>query len=277
MRRGLSEIKSPTIQIAVDMKNTIGILPAAGVASRLRPFLHPKELLPILFTLDRQSGEARPMLAAEYSLVAMREAGIEKCIVIINEAKSEILKYFGNGSELGMNLVYAVQSEPAGLPQAIAVATPWLNDASVCMALPDTVFRPRRALRMICEKKQSSGSELVLGVFPTSEPHHLGPVRIGDNGRVIEVQDKPAETDLMNTWGMAVWSPRFTDLIDQCVATWAAENKDGTEHPLGEIFEIAVRSGFKVDSVFFENGDYVDAGKPKGIASIILDDSKWSD
>ena len=243
----------------------------------MRPFCHPKELLPILFTLDRESGEARPVLAAEYSLAAMREAGIEKCIVIINEGKSEILKYFGNGSELGMNLVYAVQSKPAGLPQAIIAAKIWLDDANVCLALPDTVFRPRMALRMICEKKQSSEAELVLGVFPTSEPHHLGPVRIGDNGRVIEVQDKPAETDLMNTWGMAVWSPRFTDLIDRSVERWAAEDKDGAEHPLGEIFEGAVRSGFKVDSVFFENGGYVDVGKPKGIGSIILDESKWWD
>lgn len=256
------------------MKNTIGILPAAGIGSRLRPFLHPKELLPILFSLDRQSGEARPMLAAEYSLAAMREAGIERCIVIINEGKSEILKYFGNGTEMGMNLVYAVQSEPAGLPQAIIAAKTWLKDADVCLALPDTVFRPRTALRMICEKKQSSGAELVLGVFPTLEPQHLGPVRIGDNGRVVEVQDKPPETDIMNTWGMAVWSPRFTDLIDRSVEKWAAEDEEGKEHPLGEVFESAVRSGFKVDSVFFEEGDFVDVGKPKGIGSLILDESK---
>jgi glucose-1-phosphate thymidylyltransferase len=260
--------------MAVEMENTIGILPAAGIGSRLRPFPHPKELLPVLFSLDRRSGEARPMLAAEYSLMAMRDAGIEKCIVIINEGKSEILKYFGSGSELGMNLLYAVQSKPAGLPQAIMAAKTWLSDANVCLALPDTVFRPRTAVRMICEKKQSSDAELVLGVFPTSEPQHLGPVRIGNNSQVVEVQDKPAETDIMNTWGVAVWSPRFTDLIDRSVKKWAAEGETGTEHPLGEVFESAVRSDFKVNSVFFENGDFVDVGKPKGIGSILMDESR---
>ncbi len=259
------------------MNSTIGILPAAGMGSRLRPFRYPKELLPVLFTLDRQSGGARPMVAAEYSLTAMREAGIGRCIVIVNEGKTEILKYFGDGAELGMNLVYAVQSKPAGLPQAIHAARAWLDGASVCLALPDTVFRPRDAIRMICEKKQSAQAELVLGVFPTSEPQHLGPVRMADDGRVIKVQDKPAKTDLMNTWGVAVWSPRFTDLLSQFVERWASGDASGKEHPLGEIFEGAVSSDFKVNSVFFKDGAYIDVGKPEGIHSIILDGSAWCD
>jgi glucose-1-phosphate thymidylyltransferase len=234
-------------------------------------------LLPVLFTLDRQSGGARPMVAAEYSLTAMREAGIEKCIVIINEGKTDILKCLGDGAELGMNLVYAVQSKPTGLAQAICAARTWLAGANVCLALPDTVFRPREAIRMICEKKQSVQAELVLGVFPTSEPQHLGPVRMSDDGRVVQVQDKPAKTDLMNTWGIAVWSPRFTDLLSQFVENWAAGDASATEHPLGEIFEGAVRSDFAVNSVFFEDGGYVDVGKPEGIGSIILDGSVWWD
>ncbi|MDZ7618441.1 MAG: sugar phosphate nucleotidyltransferase [Patescibacteria group bacterium] len=257
------------------MKNTIGVLPAAGLGSRLRPFRYPKELLPILFMLDRQSGGARPMVAAEYSLAAMREAGIKRCIVVIHEGKSEILKCFGDGAELGMSLVYAVQSRPAGLPQAIHAAGDWLHGANVCLALPDTVFRPRGAIGMICEKRKRTDADLVLGVFPTSEPQHLGPVRMADDGRVIEVQDKPAATDLANTWGIAVWSPRFTNLLNQYVEAWAAEGSGGKEHPLGEVFEEAVRSDFRVDSVFFAGGDYLDVGKPEGIGSIILEKSLW--
>ncbi len=253
------------------MKRFIGILPAAGIASRLRPFRYPKELLPVLFSRDATTGRARPVVAAEYSLLAMRDAGIEKCIIIINEGKPEILKYFGNGADLGMNLVYAVQSKPTGLPRAIHAAGDWLDGAHVCLALPDTIFRPRSAIREICGEIRSNGSDLVLGVFPTDEPQHLGPVRYSTDGRVLEVQDKPVETELRNTWGVAVWSPRFTELLAGSVGAWEMKEKDEKEHPLGEIFDEAVRSGFMVRSVSFENGDYIDIGKPEGIHSIIMD------
>lgn len=259
------------------MNNFIGILPAAGQASRLRPFRYPKELLPIVFAYDRPSGSARPVLAAEYSLIAMREAGIRKCIIIINEGKTEILKYFGDGSGLGMKLVYAVQSQPSGLPQAINAAKDWLEGANVCLALPDTVFRPRCAIAKICEELQGAAADLVLGVFPTLEPQNLGPVRIAADGRVLEVQDKPAVTDLRNTWGVAAWSPRFTTLLDQSVTLWAGDELNVREHPLGEIFDEAVRSGLQVRPVIFENGGYIDAGKPEGLSAIILEGPEWWD
>jgi len=257
------------------MNDIVGILPAAGMASRLRPLRYPKELLPIVFALDRSSGRARPVVAAEYSLTAMREAGIEKCIVIVNENKTEILKYFGSGAELGMKLVYAVQSKPTGLPQAIRAAQEWLGADYVCLTLPDTVFRPRRAVGQICEELRSSSGDLVLGVFPTAEPQNLGPVRVAADGRVVEVQDKPPATDLLNTWGMAVWKPRFTALLDQTVARWEAEQGPATERPLGEIFNDAIHAGLNVRAVCFEDGAFLDVGKPEGLSAIVLEGPEW--
>jgi glucose-1-phosphate thymidylyltransferase len=262
-----------SIGLGIFMNSCVGILPAAGIASRLRPFRYPKELMPVLFTRDVHSDRARPVVAAEYSLTAMREAGIVKCIVIINESKPEILKYFGNGSELGMNLMYAVQSKPTGLPHAINSVKDWIEGAHVCLALPDTVFRPRHAIVDICQEISHSNSDLVLGVFPTREPQSLGPVRVTSDGRVLEVQDKPVETDLKNTWGVAVWSPRFTTLLNERVCRWEEKGACAKEHPLGGVFDEAVRCGFSVRSVTYEKGDYIDIGKPEGIYSMIFDGS----
>ena len=47
--------------------------------------------------VDEPDGSMRPILAAEYSLLAMKEAGIERCVIVVNDAKTEILKYFGDG------------------------------------------------------------------------------------------------------------------------------------------------------------------------------------
>ena len=258
------------------MKGIVGVLPAAGWASRLRPLRYPKELLPILFTLEAESGHPRPILAAEYSLIAMRDAGICKCIIIINEHKSEIFKYFGDGSDIGMHLIYGVQSNPTGLPQAIDAAKYWVDGDHVCLTLPDTVFSPKGAVAEIWTEIRSSEVDLVLGVFPTSEPENLGPVRFSEDGSVIEVQDKPARTEMRNTWGMAIWSPRFTSFLSDQTQKWANAVDTTKEHSLGEVFDAAVRSGFRVRCVNFAKGSFIDVGKPEGLGAIVLNGPEWT-
>ncbi len=257
------------------MKGVVGVLPAAGLASRLRPLRYPKELLPVLFALDGSSAHPRPILAAEYSLSAMRNAGIYKCIIIINENKTEIFKYFGDGSDLGMKLAYVVQSRPSGLPHAIMSAREWVGGDHVCLALPDTVFSPKGAVGEILGVIRSSEADLVLGVFPTSEPENLGPVRFAEDGRVLQVQDKPAQTDLRNTWGIAIWSPRFTALLHDQTQKWGIEGHEGKEQTLGKVFDAAVRGGLGVRCVHFAGGRYLDVGKPEGIGAIVLEGSEW--
>jgi len=253
------------------METMIGILPAAGVASRLQPLRYPKELLPIVFVADSPSGQIRPIVSAEYSLVAMHEAGIRQGVIIISESKTEILKYFGDGSELGLNLVYAVQVRPLGLPQAIAGASDWISGHSVCLTLPDTIFRPRNAVALLRNEFLRTSADLVLGVFPTQEPRQLGPVRVADDGRVLEVQDKPAATDLRHAWGMAVWSARFTSLLCDYVKRWLEGPTAAKECVLGDIFNLAVHSDFVVRAVVFEQGSFIDAGKPEGIRAAMAE------
>src|SRR5437660_7533857 len=121
----------------------IGILPAAGLGSRLRPLRSPKELLPIAFLRDPITGAVRPMLAAEYSLQAMRGAGVRRCVMVVSDRKPELLRYFGDGTDAGLSIAYVNQPEPLGLASAIDAAFEWSGECHVCLALPDTVFSPR--------------------------------------------------------------------------------------------------------------------------------------
>ena len=58
------------------MSDFIFIIPAGGVASRLRPFQYPKELLPVVFAkADDETGNFRPVVAIECTLAAMAAAG----------------------------------------------------------------------------------------------------------------------------------------------------------------------------------------------------------
>jgi glucose-1-phosphate thymidylyltransferase len=244
----------------------VGILPAAGEARRLRPFRYPKELLPIAFAPHGEGGKVRPIPVAEYSLRAFQVAGIRHCLMIVADWKTELMRYFGDGSELGLHIAYVNQSEARGLSDAVDMALDWAESFNICLALPDTVFEPSDACRRICAHLTERGCDLVLGVFPTDRPQHLGPVRIGPRGEVLEVLDKPATTDLLNTWGLAAWSARFTDLLRAALSA----DEGARQRPLGYYFNLAVASQLRVEAICFDSGRYIDVGMAEGIGTLLL-------
>jgi len=203
------------------------------------------------------------MTAAEYSLIAIREAGIHRCVMITSDRKLEVLHYFGSGGDLGLSIAYVVQPEPLGLASAIDAGYAWIEGCDVCLALPDTVFKPRGALAVVTETLVRSEADLVLGIFPTSRPEQLGPVLIGAGGRVLDVLEKPPKTDLRNTWGLAAWAPSFTSFLHQSSQTVAGRS-------IGCVFRDAVHEGFCVRAVTFDDGSYIDVGTAKSLVDIII-------
>lgn len=229
----------------------------------MRPLRTPKELLPIAFLDDPATGAVRPMLAAEYSLIAMHEAGIRRCLMVVSDNKPELLRYFGDGTELGLTIAYVNQPRPLGLASAVAAAIQWTGGCNVCLALPDSIFEPRGALSAINEALTQLRADVVLAVFPTAHPCELGPVRADGYGRVIEVLEKPARPTVQNTWGAAAWTPKFNVFLRRSVGV-----SDGIS--IGVLFHQAVVAGLDVRAVNFPDGNYVDLGTGKNIAVMLF-------
>lgn len=249
------------------MKKIVGIIPASGIGSRLHSFSYPKELLPVFFISSINKNKAYPMVAAEYSIFAMQFAKIKSLLITISERKTEIARYFGDGSNWDMNIAYLQQVKPLGLPHAINLGFEWVTNNYVCLALPDTIFYPFNAIKMICKDILDRQVDIVLGVFPTSKPEQLGPVNFNADGTVLEVLDKPTNSSIHNTWGIAVWSPIFSQFLRNFLEA-SIENR---ERPLGYIFNLALENGLKVKAHFFESGSYYDLGTTEGLASLLLD------
>lgn len=248
-----------------------GILPAAGAGSRLGGFRYPKELLPVVYVSDAAGRQARPMPVAEYSLQAMRHAQVDRCLVVISDSKTEVVHYFGDGSELPLPLAYLYRGQPKGLADAVDAGYRWTADTGsyTCLALPDTIFQPITALATICERIIAVDADVVLGLFPTEHPELLGPVRLDPAGRAVEVLEKPAHTDLYNTWGVAVWSPRFAAFLHEFLASNPTES-GRPDLSVSQVFNAAIGKGYNVRGVFFEDGSYLDVGTADGIASLLL-------
>src|SRR6185369_7189590 len=114
-----------------------GIIPAAGVGSRIQPLAFSKELLPVGSRLDGET--ERPRAVSEYLVERLVLGGATRICFVISPGKSDILEYYG-GSVFSASVCYAVQPKPAGLCDAIFRALPMIHDdEQVLVGLPDTV------------------------------------------------------------------------------------------------------------------------------------------
>jgi len=114
-----------------------GIIPAAGIGSRIQPLAFSKELLPVGSRID---GDAeRPRAVSEYLVERMIRGGAAKICFVISPGKSDILEYYG-GNAFSAQVFYAVQPRPPGLCDAIFRAVPLVaSDEAVIVVLPDTI------------------------------------------------------------------------------------------------------------------------------------------
>ncbi len=170
-----------------------GIIPAAGMGSRIQPLAFSKELLPVGSYFE--GVDERPRAVSEYLIERMVKGGVDKICFVISPGKSDILNYFG-GQALSAKIFYAVQPQPAGLCDAIFRALPLVaTDEEVCIGLPDTIWFPETALSRLPPQ------ELSLLLFPVQHPERFDAVRTNERDEVLEVQVKSASASTHWVWG----------------------------------------------------------------------------
>jgi glucose-1-phosphate thymidylyltransferase len=173
--------------------STWGIVPAAGVGSRIQPLAFSKELLPVGSRFE--GGTERPKAVSEYLLERMILAGATKICIAISPGKSDIVEYYG-GNLGAAHICYVVQPEPLGLCDALFRALPLIGPGDqVLVGLPDTVWFPEDGLRRLDEDLLS------FLLFPVQRPELFDAVVTGDDGRVLEIQVKRPGASSSWIWG----------------------------------------------------------------------------
>jgi dTDP-glucose pyrophosphorylase len=169
-----------------------GIIPAAGLGSRIQPLAFSKELLPIGSRVD--AGTERPRAVSEYLVERMVKGGATKVCFVIAPGKSDILQYYG-GEVDGVPVCYAVQPQAEGLCDAVFRAAPLVGDDAIVLGLPDTVWFPDDGLAQVaCET-------LSLLLFPVAQPELFDSVTTDDAGLVREIHVKRPGTPSSWIWG----------------------------------------------------------------------------
>jgi len=263
----------------------VGVLPAAGHATRLGPLPFSKELFPIGWTAGHQQPGARLQPVCVGLLDRMRDAGVERVFIVLRAGKWDIPAYLGDGADIGLQLAYLLARLPCGAPCTVDQAYPFVYDATVVFGFPDVIFDPADAFSRQLAQLHAGAADVVLGLFPTDRPHTTDMVDHDAAGRVLRVEVKPTAGRQRLAWATAVWRPSFTGYLHRTLAAWlsqgasvpAALPPQGAEIFMGHLFQAAIEDGLHIDSVRFDDGAFLDIGTPETLARAIREaDAKSS-
>jgi len=260
----------------------IGLVPAAGRATRLAPLPCSKELLPVGYH-RRVDGALRPKVVSHYLLEKMRAAGAREVYIIVRQGKWDIPEYYGDGANFGLDIAYLVADEPLGPPFTLDHAHAFARDATVLFGFPDILFEPRDAFAKALARLDETGADVVVGAYPPHPDEAFDVVETDSDGRVRLLTAKEQVFDRTvsrRSWVFAVWRPTFTEFLHVEISRLRALAQSGAagpkpEWPVGSTIDAAIDAGLHVNSVFFTGARYTDIGKPERLVKAFEFPGVW--
>jgi glucose-1-phosphate thymidylyltransferase len=240
-------------------REIVGVIPAAGIGSRIGMLPCSKEIYPIGFDPCR---EGRPKVVGHYLLEKMHAAGIHKTYIVLKAGKWDIPAYFTSGRIPGMHLAYLVLDASGSVPFTIDQAYPFIHEHIVALGFPDIYFEPDDGYVKVIERLKTASSDVVLGLFPADRHEKVDMIDIDAQGKIKNIIIKPQKTNLRYTWGIAAWNPVFTEFMHRAVMGRETSCEHRRELFVGDVVRAAIDEGLKVDAVNVSDRPYLDIGTP---------------
>lgn len=159
-----------------------GVLLAGGAGTRLYPLTasSSKQLVAVY---------NKPMVY--YPLTTLMLAGVRDIMLISTPAELPRFEaLLGDGSELGVSIIYESQSHPRGIAEALIIAAEFIGDERSMLVLGDNIIYGR--LDFLRDAVAHQDDFAVVFGYQVSNPQDYGVIEFDSNGIAIDIEEKPA-------------------------------------------------------------------------------------
>ncbi len=181
------------------------VVMAGGAGSRLRPLTiaRPKPMVPLV---------NKPVMG--HALDLLKKHGITEVVVTVQYMAERIQEAFGDGSDLGMRIHYALEEVPLGTAGSVKNAAEYLDETFIVIsgdALTDF------DLTQIINYHQEKKALATLTLYRVPNPLEYGVIITDESGRIKQFLEKPSWgeviSDTVNT-GIYVLEPEVLNYFE---------------------------------------------------------------
>src|SRR5262245_33477015 len=181
-----------------------GIILAGGSGTRLYPATQvvTKQLLPVY---------DKPMIY--YPLTTLMLAGIRDILVISTPQDTpRYEQLLSDGRRWGLQLSYAVQPAPEGIPQAFIIGASFIGAEPCALILGDNIFYGNdlsSALQSVATRQRGA----TIFAYPVQDPGRYGVIEFDRDRKVVSIEEKPLRPKSRYAQtGFAVYDNQVVDI-----------------------------------------------------------------